>query len=169
MEKNNQVLKNKRIFITGAGSGIGRVVAEKCVRAGARVILASRTEKDLKAVIDQLNKIDSIGHTYRVLDVGNQVAVKNYAQWVKDEYGSLDGMVNCAGIYGSIGPLHQIDLAEFSETIQINFLGTVYTCHYFAPLMEKRKAKIVNYSGGGASGTFPNYSAYATSKAATPV
>ena len=71
-----------------------------------------------------------------------------------------------AGIFGSIGTLDCVDLDEFEYAIKSNFLGTVYTCHYFAPLMKKRGARIVNYSGGGATSPFPNYSAYATSKAA---
>lgn len=78
----------------------------------------------------------------------------------------MDGLVNCAGIYGPIGPLNEIDVEDFAKAIQINFLGTVFMCHYFAPLMANRSAKIVNFSGGGAATPFPNYSAYATSKIA---
>lgn len=166
MQNNNDLLKDKLILITGGSVGIGYVVAEKCVEAGAQVILCSRTEKDLKTAIEKLKKINSKNHLYRVLNVGDQNAVKNCTQWVQKEFGYLDGLVNCAGVYGPIGPLNQIDINEFVQAIQINFLGTVFTCHYFSDLMMNRKAKIVNYSGGGASGPFPNYSAYATSKSA---
>ena len=164
--QNNKPLKDKLIFLTGGSLGIGAVVAEKCAEAGARLIIASRTEKDLKSVTAKLNKISPKDHRFTTLDVSDKKSVHKAAEWVKNEFGHLDGLVNCAGVYGSIGPLNEIDIQEFVDAVNINFLGTVFTCHYFAPLLSGRNAKIVNYSGGGAATPFPNFSAYATSKTA---
>ena len=58
-------------------------------------------------------------------------------------------------------------MEDFTKAININLLGTVYMCSAIAPLLKsKSNKKIVNFSGGGAASPFPNYSAYASSKAA---
>ena len=159
-------LEGKIIFITGGSIGIGYEAAKMCAESGARIIIASRTESDLKAAVEELNKISRRGHTYKILDVGDKEQVERCAKNIQEEHGNIDGLVNCAGIYGPIGKIDEIDIDKFTEAININFLGTVYMCHYFVPLMKNRGAKIVNFSGGGAAGPFPNYSAYATSKTA---
>lgn len=162
----SRTLKGKIVLITGGSMGIGKCVAEKCAQAEAQVVITARTEKDLKEELAILKKISPLDHQFRVLDVGDPAQVEAAAAWAKEKFGALDGLVNNAGIYGPIGPLHSINMKEFEDTIRVNFLGTVYMCHYFVPLLEKRKGKIINYSGGGASGPFANYSAYAASKTA---
>lgn len=164
--EDSELLKGKKIFITGGSMGLGLAVAEKCAQAGARVILASRTEKDLKKAVKTLEEKHPAGHASIRLDVGSESRVKKAAAWVKEKFGSIDGLVNCAGVYGPIGRLDQIDMDDFTDTIRINFLGTVYMCHHFLPLLKGPGARIVNFSGGGAATPFPNYSAYATSKIA---
>ncbi|OGR84400.1 MAG: hypothetical protein A2901_06435 [Elusimicrobia bacterium RIFCSPLOWO2_01_FULL_54_10] len=159
-------LKGKKIVITGGSIGIGKVVAEHCARAGAAVLITARTEKDLKAELEELKNISSADHQYRVLDVGERSQVEAFAKWTNEKWGAIDGLVNNAGIYGPIGPIQDINLDDFEKTLRINFLGTVYMCHYFVPLLKERKGKIINYSGGGASGPFARYSAYAASKTA---
>lgn len=160
------LLDGKTVLITGGSLGIGNVVANKCAGNGARVIVVSRTESDLKRAIGVLNKISDKRHTYKVASVNDKHSVKKMAEEIKNEFGGIDGLVNCAGVYGPIGRIDEIDIDKFVDAVNINFLGTVYMCHYFVPLMKNRGAKIVNYSGGGAATPFPNYSAYATSKAA---
>ena len=127
-------LKGKIILITGGSLGLGYAVAEKCSRLGAQLILASRTEKDLKKAAEDLKSLGGKAAT-RVLDVSDKNQVKETAGWVDEKFGKLDGLVNCAGIYGPIGRLDEIDIDRFIEAIQINFLGTVFTCHYFARLL----------------------------------
>ena len=117
-----------------------------------------------------MKKIKSISeknHIAYSLDVGDLKAVKVFAEWIKNEGLVVNGLVNCAGIYGPIGKTPNIDMENFTQAIKINFLGTVYMCSVFSPLLvSNTNKKIVNYSGGGAASPFPNYSAYASSKAA---
>jgi 3-oxoacyl-[acyl-carrier protein] reductase len=102
-----------------------------------------------------------------VLDVSDLDGVRAFAQWIEKRGLFVDGLVNCAGVYGPIGKTSTVDLIDFTNTININFLGTVYMCSVFAPLLKSAaRKKIVNYAGGGAAMPFPNYSAYATSKIA---
>jgi NAD(P)-dependent dehydrogenase (short-subunit alcohol dehydrogenase family) len=162
-----QILESKTIVITGGSLGIGFTVAKKCVQEGARVIIAARNENDLKNAISKLKVISNLEHLFYKLDVSNIKQVKDFAYWCEKNNLEINGLVNCAGIYGPIGKTTDIDLEKFAEAIQINFLGTVYMSSIFAPLIKSEtKKKIINYSGGGAASPFVNYSAYATSKIA---
>ena len=158
------VLDNKRIVITGGSMGIGLAVAKKCAAEGASLVLISRHTDDLAQAVEQIAK-DGGPHSYYCLDVSVPEQVKKTADSIESDFGAIDGLVNCAGIYGPIGKLDEIDPVEFTNAIKINLLGTFYMCHYFLPLLKRaERAKLVNYSGGGAAGPFVHYSAYATSK-----
>ena len=161
------VLKGKRIIVTGGSHGIGLCIAEKCVKEGAEVIIVARNNTDLDNSLNKLKIISDKNHLSYSLDVKNLKSVRTFASWVQNEDLEINGLVNCAGIYGSIGKLTDIEMEEFTDTININLLGTVYMCSAFSPLLVgKTRKKIVNFSGGGAASPFPNYSAYATSKVA---
>ncbi len=162
-----QKLESKTVIVTGGSLGIGLAVAKKCAEEGARVVITARNENDLKNAVGELKEISSVEHKYYTLDVSNLQDVKKFAYWCNQNNLQINGLVNCAGIYGPIGKTPEIDLVKFTEAININFLGTVYMCSTFAPLIKsKSKKKIINYSGGGAASPFANYSAYATSKIA---
>src|SRR5947208_798998 len=120
-----RLLEGQRVLITGGSAGIGLAVAEKCAAEGAKLVLASRTKKDLEAALARLS---GGGHEIYPLNVGSEPEVKKCAAWAKKTLGSLHGLVNCAGVYGPIGPLHEIDMGDFTQAIQINFLGTAYMC-----------------------------------------
>jgi 3-oxoacyl-[acyl-carrier protein] reductase len=160
-------LESKTIIVTGGSLGIGLAVAKKCAEEGARVIIAARNESDLENAVDEIEKISKKEHCYFLLDVGNIEYIKKFADWCNKNNIQVNGLVNCAGIYGPIGKTNEIDLEKFRDAININFLGTVFMCSVFAPLIRsKTRKKIINYSGGGAASPFANYSAYATSKIA---
>lgn len=161
------ILESKTIVVTGGSMGIGLAIAKKCAEEGAKVIIAARNEDDLKNAVDKLKQISIKAHNFFSLDVCRIDEVKKFAEWCKENNSQINGLVNCAGIYGPIGKTTEIDLEKFVEAININFLGTVYMCSIFAPLIKSEtRKKIINYSGGGGASPFANYSAYATSKAA---
>ena len=158
------ILENKKIVITGGSMGIGFAVAQKCAEEGAYLILISRHIDDLEKAIKMISK-NGQDHRYYCVDVSKPEKVKEMAEAVEKDLSFIDGLVNCAGIYGPIGRVDEIDPVEFTKAININLLGTFYMCHFFIPLLKKAmRGKIVNYSGGGAASPFPNYSAYAVGK-----
>jgi len=160
-------LESKTILITGGSLGIGFAIAKKCAKEGTRVIISARNENDLQNAIKELKIISNEDHLSYSLNVGNINSVKNFADWCDKKSIQINGLVNCAGVYGPIGKTTEINLEKFAEAIQINFLGTVYMSSVFASLIKaKTRKKIINYSGGGAASPFANYSAYATSKIA---
>ncbi len=160
-------LKGKKILITGGSLGIGLAIAKKCAREGAQILIAARNKNDLEKALVDLKAVSELKHLAYALDVSDLNGVREFAYWTKNQFGSIDGLVNCAGVYGPIGKSTTIDLLEFKQAIEINYLGSVYMCSTFAPLMKSEtNKKIINISGGGAASPFPNYSAYATSKIA---
>jgi len=162
-----KLLKSKTILITGGSLGIGLAVAKKCVSEGAKVVIAADDERDLQHALDSLKEISRKEHHMYLFDVSEYEQVLDFSKWCISKCLDIHGLVNCAGIYGPIGKTTNVDMNKFTKAIKINFLGTVYMCSVFAPIMKSNtRRKIVNYSGGGAASPFPNYSAYATSKIA---
>ncbi len=159
-------LEGRTIVITGGSLGIGLAVAQRCASDGAAVVIAARNAADLGTALASLRAISPAAHASYPLDVGDLAQVQAFAAWVTEHHGAIDGLVNCAGVYGPIGKTPEVDLAHFESAIRINLLGTVYMCSTFAPLLRGERRKIVNYSGGGAATPFARYSAYASSKAA---
>ncbi len=160
-------LESKRIVITGGSLGIGLSVAEACAIQGAEVIIVARNQNDLDESLKKICSISNRNHLAYSLDVSNLKDITIFAEWIKSKNLEIDGIVNCAGIYGPIGKTSQLNMEDFSQAININLLGTVYMCNVFAPLLKSNtNKKIINFSGGGAASPFPNYSAYASSKAA---
>ena len=161
------LLSSKTIVITGGSLGIGYEIAKKCAIEEATVIIAARNKKALENALAELNQISKNNHQQYSVDVSKYEEVKRFASWCSSNFSHIYALVNCAGVYGPIGRINQISMEKFAEAIHINFLGTVYMCHAFIPLIKSgARKKIINFSGGGAASPFPNYSAYATSKIA---
>ena len=159
-------LKGKNIIVTGGSTGIGLAVSKKIASEGGTVIMCARNEKYLIIALEEIEKISSNIHYYFTLDVSKRKKVQLFAGWCKDNFDHIDGLVNCAGVYGPIGKTSTLDMIDFLNTIKINLMGTIYMCNIFTTLYNSDKQKIVNFAGGGAASPFPNYSAYATSKVA---
>jgi 3-oxoacyl-[acyl-carrier protein] reductase len=87
--------------------------------------------------------------------------------WIGNQTDTVDVLINCAGAFGAIGPLAATDSDAWFGTIRVNLFGTYLVTKYLLPsLATSSDPRIVNLSGGGAFSPFPNYSAYACSKAA---
>ncbi|MBI2664037.1 SDR family oxidoreductase [Candidatus Woesearchaeota archaeon] len=154
------------VLITGGSLGIGKAIANEFVRQNATVIICSRTRKDLDRAAAEMN-CDSMA-----ADVSDAEQVKKLFEYIRKKCGTLDVLVNCAGVYGPIGPLETNDDSAWKNTIGINLIGTVNCIKHAIPLMKARKSgKIINMAGGGIGGKNlqPNFTAYLASKAAVVV
>ena len=140
-------LDSKTIIVTGGSLGIGFAIAKACADQGAEVIIAARNQSNLAKSVKKINSISKKNHRTYSLDVGDLKAVNGFYEWIISEGLKINGLVNCAGIYGPIGKTPIIDMEDFAQTIRINFLGTVYMCSIFAPLLvSSTNKKIVNFS-----------------------
>jgi 3-oxoacyl-[acyl-carrier protein] reductase len=154
-------LKNKRAVILGGSRGIGKAIAEAYLKEGAEVFLAARNAEELAATQNQLSRLGVVSTA--AMDVSKEGDMKHLAEHIGKLWGSIDVLVNAAGIYGPIGPLTDVDPAEWKKTIDINLFGTFLATRAFAPLMKMKGGVIINFVGGG-EGAYPSFSAYASSK-----
>jgi len=158
--------EKKVALITGGSQGIGKAMAEEFGRAGYSLAICSRTEKDVNVAEAGLRSagFECMGFS---LDVSDAPSVKKKIAQVAAKFGRIDVLVNCAGVYGPIGPLEENDEAQWEAAIKINLCGTAYCTKAVIPIMKKQKqGSIINMAGGGVGGKGikPNFSAYVTSK-----
>jgi len=155
-------LSGRLAIVTGGGRGIGEAIALRFATEGARLALAARTATELEHVADACRAAGAECSTHPV-----DVSVRSQVHELVEAVGPVDILVNCAGVYGPIGPLIENDLDEWEQALRVNLLGTVYTCREVIPAMVKHgRGSIINMSGGGATTPLPNFSLYSVSKAA---
>ncbi len=132
------LLENKVCIITGGGRGIGRVTAETFINAGATVIIADFDDKTGTATADDLGGQCS----FVKADVSNVDSVKSLINGVKAEHGSIDVIVNNAGILQD-QTLEKMDEDEFDKVIQVNMRGVYLCTKYVAEVMREQGSGVI--------------------------
>jgi len=160
-------MKHRVAVITGAGRGIGRATALHFARAGAQVVLFSRTPTNLEQTAVEIARQG--GETLAVVgDVAREEDVNRLFQQVRQQFGRVDVLVNCAGIV-AVQPFVAIDIATWDSVLNVNLRGTFLCCREaFRIMSEQRGGVIINLSSlSGVKGVekFPGLSAYNVSKA----
>jgi 3-oxoacyl-[acyl-carrier protein] reductase len=159
-------LKGKVSIITGGSMGIGKAIALAFAKEGSHLVLASRTKSELEATKKELEGFAPRVEIFQV-DVSQEREVQSLVDFTLKEFGDIDILVNCAGIYGPIGFITDLDSKRWLEAMEINLFGTFLCIKGVLPAMIKnRRGKIINLSGGGAVSPLPRFSAYSASKAA---
>src|SRR5712692_74665 len=131
--------------VTGAGSGIGRALAQQLAAAGSALALADIDEAGLLETAQSLEKKSALV-TAHVLDVADEAVVRSFAEDVAGRHGRVTLLINNAGV-SLHGDFAEISLDDFHWLMNINFWGTVYGTSYFLPILKReRRAHIVNLS-----------------------
>ena len=160
------ILEDRVSVVTGGSSGIGKAIATTFAREGSHLVLASNIESELEAAKREIGSSSSVRLETLLTDVSQPGDVDNMVKFTLAEFGTIDILVNCAGIYGPIGIITDNDTAEWLKAININLNGTFLCMQAVLPtMMKQKKGKIVNMSGGGGASPLPRFSAYGTSKA----
>jgi NAD(P)-dependent dehydrogenase (short-subunit alcohol dehydrogenase family) len=136
------LLEEKVAVITGGGRGIGRAIALAYARAGARLVLAARSQAALE---ETSRMVADLGGEAVVMptDVSDAAAVAALAQAVQAHFGRIDVLVNNSGIAGPTAPLWEIAPADWEETFAVNVRGVFLCCRAFLPLMIARASGCV--------------------------
>lgn len=116
------LLAGKAVLVTGAGRGIGAAAARLFAREGARVLLAARTEEQLKAVAGEIRRAGGSAE-HVVCDLADADSVRNAVARAVELYGRLDGAFNNGGTGVPPGPLDRTTEADFDHVYAVNLKG----------------------------------------------
>ena len=160
----DMVLKDKVAVITGGSRGLGLAIAQTYARAGAKVVIASRTPRAVDLAVDSLR---ASGYQAAGLDcdVADMAQVEALAQHAIQTFGRMDIWVNNAGLSAPYGPTVHIPRRDFITVINTNIIGTyngsiVAMRHFLA----QKSGKLINLLGRGDKGSIALQNAYSSSK-----
>jgi len=138
--------ENQVAVVTGAARGIGRAIAARLARGGASLALCDVLAEEIEATAAALAGEYGVAARGFVVDVSNPEAVEGFVKQVKAEFGSLDLVVNNAGIARD-GLLLRMSDDDFDRVLKVNLYGPFYFCRAAARVMAKqRSGRIVNIS-----------------------
>ena len=140
MRVKHKPLHEQVVFITGASSGIGRQTAVRAAKAGANVILVSRSEEGLKAAVQDIERNGGEA-VFAVADVADTQQLRDAADAGVRRFGRIDSWVNNAGV-GMYTKLLHTDVADDRRLFETNFWGIVNG--------SRLAVEYLKTSGGGA-------------------
>lgn len=158
-------LENKKIIVTGAGSGIGKELVLALLKKGSKVVAVDIVQSSL----DELNEAvgDNKDMLTRVLDISNKSAIENFYKEIIAQWNEIDILINNAGIIQPFKRVNDLEYSEIDRVMNVNFYGTLFMTKTFLPQLLKRpEASIVNVSSMGGFLPVPGQSVYGASKAA---
>jgi NAD(P)-dependent dehydrogenase (short-subunit alcohol dehydrogenase family) len=156
--------KDKVAVVTGAASGIGYGLSERCAKEGMKVVLAGINEDTLKKAEKDIKKT---GATTLVVkcDVSKAADVERLAKKTLDTFGAVNLLFNNAGVSGG-STVWGSTLADWEWVLNVNLWGVIYGIHFFVPVMLRQNDEcyIVNTSSGWGFFTSPGNAPYIVSK-----
>ena len=158
-------LTDRVAIVTGGGRGIGRATAERLAEAGAKVVVADVNAETADAVAGGITNAGG-GAIGVQVDVANEADAARLAQTARDRFGSIDLLVNNAGI-GLYTPLLETTLEQWNQVLAVNLTAIFLCSKYCVPAMiEQGSGAIVNIASVRAIATTARTTAYTATKGA---
>ncbi len=155
-------IKGKTVVITGASRGIGADAARVFAAAGANLALLARSADSLAELVEEIGE-NTLAFA---CDVSQPEAVAAALQKTHEAFGSLDVLINNAGVIQPIARLEDASPAEWGQLMDINIKGVFNGIYAALPLMKQGGGgTIINIGSGAAYNALEGWSAYCTSKA----
>jgi NAD(P)-dependent dehydrogenase (short-subunit alcohol dehydrogenase family) len=138
-------LHGRTVIVTGAGSGLGRAIAEGCAEAGASVVCAGRSDANLRVAAELADRGWSAAGVHA--DVTSEADVEALMAGAERRFGSIDVVFCNAATSDFYKPAHELSLAEWQHIISVDLTG-VFLCakHAARRMLEQRSGKIVTVS-----------------------
>ena len=153
-------LDGQRALVTGAGSGIGKVMAQHFEKAGARIWICDADTNNLEQSLKE--NPDWNGTP---CDVSEETQVDQLFKEMSDSFGGLEILVNNAGIAGPTAPVEEINPNEWRRSVGVNLNGAFYCTRLATPLLKNSpKASIINISSVAGRLGFARRLPYASTK-----
>ncbi len=155
-------LSGRHAMVTGAGRGIGLAIAERLLADGASVTLA---DVDIDQAQREARRLGDHAIALRV-DVADPASVTAGVTAALDRFGSLEILVNNAGIHGPSVPTWELATEDWQRVLGIDLSGVFYCCRAVLPHMRQRRyGRIVNVASIAGKEGNPNALPYSTAKA----
>lgn len=161
-----EMLREKVAIVTGASSGIGRAAARLFAEEGAKVVVTARRQVELDVLVGEITEAGGAAIAFAG-DVKDEACAEALVTLATREFGGLDIAFNNAGTLGEMGPVTDVSLAGWRDTLETNLTSAFLAAKYQVPAMIERgggslifTSTFVGYSVG-----FPGMTAYAASKA----
>jgi NAD(P)-dependent dehydrogenase (short-subunit alcohol dehydrogenase family) len=160
-------LKGKVAVVTGAGSGIGKALAQRLAADGASVVIADIANYDVAAA--EIAKLTGARTLGLQTDVSSERHVERMAAETAKAFGGIDILVNNAAIFSTLKlrPFEEIEVAEWRKVMDVNILGVALCCRACVPHMRKSgSGRIINLASGAPIKGVPLFLHYISSKGA---
>lgn len=160
----------KKVLVTGANKGIGFEIARHLEKSGWQVIMGARSQERAEAAIRQLKAegIETAG--WQHVDLSDNESLEISAAEIGRKHPDLSLLINNAGIPGDMEVMsYEADLADVTQTVQVNYIGTFCLTKALLPLLTKNKGRIVNITVPTEVSPYWHPMAYVASKAAQNV
>lgn len=155
-------MKNKVVVITGGSSGIGKALAMKFGKEGAKVVITGRNMEKLMEVECELKK-ENIEVEGIVADVSSEIDTSIVIKRTFQTYGKIDILICNAGI-SMRAMFNEVELDVLKKLMDTNFWGAVYACKYALPYLIESKGAIVGISSIAGYRGLPARTGYSASK-----
>lgn len=153
-------IAGKRVFVSAAAAGIGRVIADRFKQAGARVHVCDVDDAALAQLPGRAARLSGTR-----ADVADPAQMEAVFQATADELGGLDVLVNNAGISGPTANAESIDPEDWQRTIEVNLNGAFYCARLAIPMLKASGGgSIVNIASTAGLHGYPLRTPYAASK-----
>ena len=157
-------LQNKVVVVTGAAGGIGRSIAQRFAGTGAKVVVNDVNAEAAAEVVGSINDSGGVAIDL-VADVSDGDSVAAMFDAVMAEYGTVDVLVNNAGLVSPMLHFFEADEAWWRKIIDVNLTGHFLCSHKAARIMAKAGGgNIINMSSGGATRAHRAFTAYDATK-----
>lgn len=155
----------KRVFITGAASGIGRATALRLARDGAELYLTDVNADGLEQTVADARALGAEVPAHRALDISDYDAVAGFAADIHTRHPAMDIVMNIAGI-SAWGTVDQLTHRHWRSMIEVNLMGPIHVIETFMPPMVAagRGGQLVNVSSAAGLVALPWHAAYSASK-----
>ncbi|MCP2315273.1 NAD(P)-dependent dehydrogenase, short-chain alcohol dehydrogenase family [Nocardia amikacinitolerans] len=136
------LLQDKVVVVSGVGPGLGKAIAVQAAKAGADLVLASRTESRLTEVAKE---IAEIGRRAVVVptDINDEAAVTNLVETATSAFGRVDTLVNNAFAIPPLADLAEVDLDQVRAGFETNVLAALRLTRMFVPALTETKGSVV--------------------------
>ncbi len=156
-------LADKVALVTGSSRGIGKAIAALFAKEGASVVITAKDQSRLQKTANEL-----VGALSIPADIRKESEVQVVIDKTIERFGRLDILINNAGVFPKVKPLHEISESEWNEVIDINLTGQFRFTKAAIPHLQKNGGNVINIASNAGLKAYENFNAdaYSASKAA---